>query len=75
VKLPDGRWKADCISEDWAFSVFLAREGAKVCATRKVRLYHQRPEFHNREAWGAWKEDQMYFDRVKAEAETKEALA
>lgn len=68
------RWKADCMSEDWAFSVDLERWGAKVLATRKVPLYHDRPEFHNKGPWGAWPRDHEYFERTEA-AETEPAFS
>lgn len=67
----DGKWKADCLSEDWAFSCDLSRWGASVYATRKVKLYHDHPAFHNKTAWGMWQTDEEYFQRTGKPAETE----
>lgn len=60
VQLPNGEYVAEDISEDWDWSRQLNAFGLKLAATRKVGLYHERPEFHNREAWGAWATDIGY---------------
>lgn len=67
IRGQDGKWKADCLSEDWAFSCDLSRWGAKVYATRKIPLYHEHPAFHNRGPWGMWQTDDEYLTRTKVE--------
>jgi hypothetical protein len=59
VRSHDGRWGAETISEDWDFSRQVrAAGGTKLYATRKVSLYHERPEFHTRHPWGRWRLDE-----------------
>ena len=60
VQLPDGEYVAEDISEDWDWSRQLNNLGLKLAATRKVGLYHERHEFHNRASWGAWATDEGY---------------
>lgn len=61
-----GKWKTECLSEDWAFSCDLVRWGAKVLATRKVKLYHDNRAFNNHTAWGLWDTDHEYGKRLEA---------
>jgi hypothetical protein len=61
IQLPDGEFACEDISEDWDFSRQLNALGLDIRATRKVGLYHERPEFTNREPWGAWQRDEGYF--------------
>ncbi len=60
VKMPDGVWMSQDIPEDWDFSRQLHAFGCKLLATRKVGLYHQDPQFHNRHAWGTHATDMDY---------------
>lgn len=53
----DGDWVAQTKPEDWDFSRQLRGHGARLFATRKVILEHERPEWHTRHAWGAWDTD------------------
>ena len=58
-KAPDGQMIAQCLSEDWLFSARLQQVyGAKLYATRKVKLYHDREEFTNAHPWGEWQTDE-----------------
>lgn len=49
----DGKFVPEFMPEDWDFSRQLRNLGAKVCATRAVRLYHEREEWNNFTPWGA----------------------
>jgi hypothetical protein len=40
----------------------------QVAVTRKVGLYHGRPEFHNREPWGQQKTDEVFWEQTRAGA-------
>jgi len=60
VKLPNGEYQSQDISEDWCWSRQLNDLGLKLMATRKVGLHHERQEFHNRSPWGAWATDEAY---------------
>jgi len=52
--LPDGTYKEAVASEDWNFSRFLAAEGGRVVATRKVKLRHYGAlAFDNFGPWGS----------------------
>ncbi len=53
----DGQFAPQTMSEDWDFSRQLRGFGCKIMATRKVKLSHERNEFHNRSVWGSWKTD------------------
>lgn len=47
-------WVPQAIPEDWDFCRQLHNLGLNVLVTRKVKLYHERPEFTNQgPAWGA----------------------
>lgn len=64
IRLVDGQYEAHQIPEDWDFSRQVSRQGGKLVATRKVRLYHERPEWTNTKPWGQWSTDvecQKYF--------------
>lgn len=53
-------WRYQFESEDWFFSRRLAQMGAKVYATRKVKLKHFGDYgFPSDHAWGAWEEDEQ----------------
>ena len=58
VKTDDGRFVARTSPEDWDFSRQLHQHGCKIYCTRKVQLFHERHEFHNKSPWGRWKTDQ-----------------
>jgi len=55
-----GLFEAHTIPEDWDFSRQLHERGAKILATRKVKLHHSMPGFTNERPWGAWKTDEGY---------------
>lgn len=64
IRLVDGQYEAHQIPEDWDFSRQVSRQGGKLVGTRKVRLYHERPEWTNTKPWGQWSTDvecQKYF--------------
>jgi hypothetical protein len=69
VQLPNGEYASEDISEDWDWSRQIVALGLRPVATRKVKLYHERPEFHNHAPWGDWKRDEGHFqclERLKA---------
>lgn len=69
-RAPNGEFVAQCISEDWLFSARLHHEGAKLFATRKVKLTHRGERaYPNDSAWGEWETDQVYEEAVKEMAE------
>ena len=54
----DGKLRARMFSEDWFFSRTAAELGAKVMATRKVKLAHiGQVEFTNQGDWGQLETD------------------
>jgi hypothetical protein len=55
-----GAFEVHTISEDWDFSRQVRQHGAKIYATRKVNLYHERQEYHTFYAWGKWKTDEEF---------------
>jgi hypothetical protein len=59
-KNADGVFEAHTIPEDWDFSRQLHSHGAKILATRKVKLHHGSPSFTNVRPWGQWESDQGY---------------
>lgn len=65
IQLDTGEYMPQTKPEDWDFSRQLRALGCKLMATRKVGLYHERPEFTNRRVWGRWKTD---LDCVAAES-------
>lgn len=46
------KWVPRCVPEDWNFSRMLRAHGGRLYATRKVKLWHGRPECHNHSPWG-----------------------
>ncbi len=58
-------YAAQSISEDWDFARQLHSRGGRVAATRKVTVQHQRPEFHNRSAWGEWGTDEAFQEYLR----------
>lgn len=60
VKNRDGVWVNEIVPEDWTFSYDLHRMKAKVLATTKVALHHERKEWHNQGAWGTLSTDIDY---------------
>lgn len=60
IQLPDGEYGSQDISEDWDWSRQMDTLGLKLAATRKVGLYHERPEFTTRQPWGQWETDLGY---------------
>ena len=47
-------------SEDWGFSRQAKANGARLFATRKVKLYHEFPVYHNHFAWGTTETDPLH---------------
>lgn len=66
--MSENGWAAQSQSEDWDFSRQMAARGCRLGATRKVKLFHQCPQFHNESAWGT---EQVDEDFLKAERETE----
>ncbi len=58
--------------EDWDWSRQLQDMGLRILATRKVPLYHEVQEWHNRSPWGTQRTDLGYLQWKKQE---REALA
>lgn len=55
---PDGKFVCDVLPEDWFFSLRAAAAGARVCATRKVKLEHVGSRgYPNQGAWGTARHD------------------
>lgn len=51
---PDGRFRSECVSEDWLFSVDCHRLGLRTYATRAVKVKHRGAfEYPNFVAWGS----------------------
>lgn len=57
VRRVNGEWVAYDQAEDWGCAREFHRLGMKVMATRKVGLYHEHPQYHNRSDWGTWPTD------------------
>jgi len=58
LKLPDGRYVASALSEDWNASNWWQRHGLKVMATRTVTISHfGRAAYSNDTAWGTLASD------------------
>jgi MMP 1-O-methyltransferase len=55
-----GDYMSEDICEDWDFARQLASFGMKVMATRKVKIIHEQPHWHNHFAWGQWATDMAY---------------
>lgn len=53
----EGQYHAEARSEDWEFSRELRRRGAKLLATRAVRLDHVGEDEFGNDAWGDWSTD------------------
>jgi predicted O-methyltransferase YrrM len=54
VEAPDGALVSHDQPEDWIFAREFAGWGFRAAATRKVKLEHESPLFHNRSPWGDW---------------------
>lgn len=55
---PEGKWVAQCFSEDWDFGIQAQRLGLRVCATTAVKLIHRGGfDYPNFTAWGGMKSD------------------
>lgn len=55
----NGQWTPAFDSEDWLFSDWLASQGLKVYATRKVQAFHRGGnDFPNQGDWGLWESEQ-----------------
>lgn len=65
-KMPDGRFAGLDIPEDWDFGRQIHSFGCKVVCTRKVKLEHEQPQFHNRSAWGDWPTDMAWLQYKRA---------
>jgi hypothetical protein len=58
MRLPDGNYQVQCISEDWDFGRWLHRHGFDVRATRVVSLEHfALSAYPNNKAWGSCKSE------------------
>lgn len=58
VKDSEGQFKAEGVSEDWAFSRMALKEGARLFATREISVLHEGlSRWGNQEAWGSVAED------------------
>ncbi len=68
--LSEQKYAAQSISEDWDFSRQLVGRGCRIAATRRVPIQHERPEFHNKSAWGEWTSDEAYLQNERLAAET-----
>ena len=67
-RMPTGERVAECVPEDWLNSHRLNEAGAKLCATRKVKLKHEgATEYPNDCAWGRWATDKVWETHQKAE--------
>lgn len=66
IQTPEGAWAGWDIPEDWDFARQLHRQGKKVLATRKVKLDHELPVFHNRSPWGEWHTDMGWLNCTQA---------
>lgn len=64
----NGKRVAETSSEDWNFCRKATERGAKVLATRAVQVEHERPEWHNKSIWGAWKTDKSFFAKNQVKA-------
>lgn len=64
-----GKYIPASISEDWDWSRQLISRGCRIGATRAVKLYHDRPIFHNQGVWGDWQEDMQYLEDTRAARE------
>ena len=54
----NGKWLAQCFSEDWDFGIQAYRLGLRVCATTAVKLIHRGGfDYPNFQAWGTLKTD------------------
>lgn len=67
--LSDQKYVAQSISEDWDLSRQLVGRGCRIAATRRVPIFHERPEFHNHEPWGEWSSDQTFLENERTTAE------
>ena len=44
----DGHYIPRCMSEDWDFSRQVRKLGGRIYATRRIPVYHERPDFHTK---------------------------
>lgn len=59
VPMPDGTFRAQCVSEDWLWSVDCARLGLKTFATTAVKVNHQGAfNYPNFVPWGSREDEQ-----------------
>jgi hypothetical protein len=60
----DGTPNVRCVPEDWGFSKWLHDRGAKVLATRRVKVHHHggNDGYPNDSAWGEWSDDEAHKD-------------
>ncbi len=67
-RLPDGKFQAQCFSEDWHFGLQAMRLKLKVFATTAVKIAHHGDfSYPNFEPWGTWKTDEQpaIFDPIQ----------
>jgi hypothetical protein len=63
----EGRHYAEALPEDWLNSYDLHEWGAKLIATRKVKLIHNgSSDYPNDRPWGAWKHDEAFINKSRA---------
>lgn len=65
-----GERVAQCVPEDWLNSHKLNELGARLFATRKVKVRHEgATEYPNDEAWGSWRTDELWQSRQNKKEE------
>ena len=69
--IAEKKFGAESASEDWDWSRQLLSRGCRLGATTKVKLIHEKPEYHNRGPWGAWERDEDFFREESLIAKTK----
>lgn len=66
IKGPEGKYLAADIPEDWDFSRMAAKLGRRVLCTRKVKVQHELPAYHNAHPWGNWPTDLHWLEYQQA---------
>lgn len=80
MRLKDGTFVPQMFSEDWDFARMAKAAGAKLWATRAVKVQHEYPQFHNSAPWGEWATDKAFemckkeLAELEAERATERAL-
>jgi hypothetical protein len=74
-KAADGQWMHAELTEDWLCSHDLAKFGKRVVCTRKVKLEHELPQWHNRHVWGTYPIDMAWFEYQRQMEKAQRAAA